>query len=156
VWAHSTPICRPSRLRTRRVALQARPRSADRTRSPAAISQKREFFKCPPETIGYLPRECLKSEPGDWWPVSKSPPLAGLSASIRDSFSKRATAWLEREDSNSRIPDRTQSLRANRGIRELTKVYQMLEQKLDIDPPWSASRWESCFAFRLSQQCKIQ
>ena len=33
-----------------RIALQARPRSADRTRSPAAISQKREFFKCPPET----------------------------------------------------------------------------------------------------------
>jgi hypothetical protein len=37
-----------------RIALQARPRSADRTRSPAAISQKREFFKCPPETIGYF------------------------------------------------------------------------------------------------------
>ena len=37
-----------------RVVLQARPRSADRTRSPAAVSQKREFFKCLPETIGYF------------------------------------------------------------------------------------------------------
>src|ERR1700682_6607392 len=34
--------------------LPSRPRSADRTRSPAAISQKREFFKCPPETIGHF------------------------------------------------------------------------------------------------------
>src|SRR5882757_3926235 len=39
-------------------------------------------------------RECPKSEPGDWWPIRKSPPLAGLSASIRDSFSERRTAWL--------------------------------------------------------------
>ena len=30
------------------------PRSADRTRSPAAVSQKREVFKCLPETIGYF------------------------------------------------------------------------------------------------------
>jgi hypothetical protein len=41
-------------------ALQARPRSADRTRSPAAVSQKREFFKYPPETIGYFAAEPTK------------------------------------------------------------------------------------------------
>ena len=35
-----------------RVALQTRPRSADRTRSPVAVSQKREYFKYWPETIG--------------------------------------------------------------------------------------------------------
>jgi hypothetical protein len=34
------------------IPLQARPRSADRTRSPAAVSRKREYFKYPPETIG--------------------------------------------------------------------------------------------------------
>jgi ABC-type nitrate/sulfonate/bicarbonate transport system ATPase subunit len=28
------------------------PRSLDRTRSPVAVSRKREYFKCPPETIG--------------------------------------------------------------------------------------------------------
>src|SRR3984893_1194103 len=28
------------------------PRSPDRTRSPVAVSQKREYFKYPPETIG--------------------------------------------------------------------------------------------------------
>jgi len=48
------PNCRRSRRRIWRVALQTRPRSADWTRSPAAISQKREFFNCPPETIGYF------------------------------------------------------------------------------------------------------
>ena len=48
------PICRPPRRRISPVALQARPRSANRTRSPAAISQKLEFFKCPTETIGYF------------------------------------------------------------------------------------------------------
>jgi hypothetical protein len=32
--------------------LPQRPRSADRTRSPVAVSQKREYFKYWPETIG--------------------------------------------------------------------------------------------------------
>jgi hypothetical protein len=44
--------------------------------------------------------ECPKSESGDWPQMCKSPPLAGLSASIRDGFSDRRTAWLGREDSN--------------------------------------------------------
>ena len=34
--------------------LPHRSRSADRTRSTAPVSKKREFFKCPPETIGHL------------------------------------------------------------------------------------------------------
>ena len=55
-------------------------------------------------------RECLKLEPGDRWLIRESPPLAGLSRGIRDIFSQRRTAWLGREDSNSRIPDRTRSL----------------------------------------------
>jgi hypothetical protein len=48
-------------------------------------------------------RECPQSELGDWWPIRKSPPLAGLSASIRGSFSERRTAWLGREVSNSEL-----------------------------------------------------
>jgi hypothetical protein len=34
------------------IALPRPPRSPDRTRSPGAVSQKREYFKYPPETIG--------------------------------------------------------------------------------------------------------
>ena len=37
-----------------RFPLPARPRSADRTRSQAAVSRKREYFKCLPETGGYF------------------------------------------------------------------------------------------------------
>src|SRR6202023_1548415 len=36
-------------------------------------------------------RKCPKSEPGDRWSIRKSPPLAGLSADIRDIFSRRRT-----------------------------------------------------------------
>jgi hypothetical protein len=40
------------------------------------------------------PWECLKWEPGDRQLSWKSPPLAGLSADIRDIFSRRQTGWL--------------------------------------------------------------
>jgi hypothetical protein len=46
------PIFRHDQGRNRGIRLPGRPRSADRTRSPAAVSQKREYFKYPPETIG--------------------------------------------------------------------------------------------------------
>jgi hypothetical protein len=36
------------------VGLRPTPRSADRTRSPARVSQKREYFLCGLETIGYF------------------------------------------------------------------------------------------------------
>src|SRR5450631_3361873 len=62
--------------------------------------------------------ECPKPESEDWLLICKSPPLAVLSASISDIFSERRTVWLEREDSNSRIPNRTRSLRAIRDIWE--------------------------------------
>jgi hypothetical protein len=39
-------------------------------------------------------RDCPKSDPGDRWLIRKSPPLAGLSASIRDILSGSRTAWL--------------------------------------------------------------
>jgi hypothetical protein len=39
-------------LRKRRARLRPTPRSADRARSPARVSQKREYFKYSPETIG--------------------------------------------------------------------------------------------------------
>src|SRR6267142_1294358 len=47
--------------------------------------------------------ECRKSEPGDCRLIRKSPPLAGLSASISAISSERRTAWLGREDSNLRM-----------------------------------------------------
>jgi hypothetical protein len=47
--------------------------------------------------------ECPKWEPRDWRLIRKSPPLVGLSASIRGIFSERRTAWLGREDSNLRM-----------------------------------------------------
>jgi hypothetical protein len=45
-------------------------RSADRTESPAAVSQKREFSKCPPETIGYFGLRMPKN--GAWRLVANS------------------------------------------------------------------------------------
>jgi len=48
-------------------ALPAPPRSPDRTRSPAAVSQRREYFKCPPETIGDFAPEVAKF--GAWRPI---------------------------------------------------------------------------------------
>src|SRR5713101_71746 len=51
-----------------RVALQTRPRSADRTRSPVAVSQKREYFKYSPETIGDFSVEVAKF--GVWRPTA--------------------------------------------------------------------------------------
>src|SRR5258708_31929288 len=46
------PICRRPCGEFWQVALQARPRSVDRTRSPIGVSQKQEYFKYQPETIG--------------------------------------------------------------------------------------------------------
>jgi len=42
------------------VALQARPRSVDRTRSPIGVSEKREYFKYQPETIVDFAPKLLK------------------------------------------------------------------------------------------------
>ena len=43
--------------------------------------------------------------------IHKRPQLAGLVGFIGQQSLVEWTAWLEREDSNSRIPDRTRSLR---------------------------------------------
>jgi hypothetical protein len=48
--------------------LPLRPRSAHRTRSPVAVSQKREYFKYSPETIGDLSLEVAKF--GVWRPTT--------------------------------------------------------------------------------------
>jgi hypothetical protein len=42
---------------------------------------------------------------------SEKPAIGGHFCYLRKKFSEPRTAWLEREDSNSRIPDRTRSLR---------------------------------------------
>jgi hypothetical protein len=52
----------------------------------------------------------------------KSPQLVGLSAMYASAISGCRNAWLEREDSNSRIPDRTRSLRAIRDIWEYCRA----------------------------------
>src|ERR1700676_923081 len=77
----------PDDRRPKQIALQGRPRSADRTPSPAAVSQKREYFKYSPETIGDFSLKAAKS--GVWRPPRnrKSPPMAGISANIKGRFS---------------------------------------------------------------------
>src|SRR5216684_8732212 len=54
---------------------------------------------------------CRDWESGDRAATCKRPPLAGPSRIFVSTISSCQTAWLECEDSNSRIPDRTQSLR---------------------------------------------
>ncbi len=60
-----------------RVALQTPARSPDRTRSPAAVSQKREYFKYSPETIGNFSLELAKF--GVWRPTTnlQKPAIGG-------------------------------------------------------------------------------
>jgi hypothetical protein len=60
------------------IRLQARPSSADRTQSPAAVSQKREFFKCPPETTGYFGRKMPQTGAWRLVPDSQKPAIGGL------------------------------------------------------------------------------
>src|SRR6266436_6817278 len=52
-------------------------RSPDRTRSPAAVSQKREYFKYSPETIGHFSLELAKF--GVWRPTTnlQKPAIGG-------------------------------------------------------------------------------
>lgn len=47
------------------IPLQAPPLSADRTRSPAAVSRKREYFGEPPETFDEFALQSAKSAAGD-------------------------------------------------------------------------------------------
>src|SRR5260370_38885687 len=57
--------------------LRHRPRSANRTRSPAAVSQKREYFEHSPETIGDFSLEVAKF--GVWRPTAnlQKPAIGG-------------------------------------------------------------------------------
>jgi hypothetical protein len=61
----------------RKGGLRNRPRSADRTRSPAVVSQKREFLKYLLETIGYFALRMPKI--GGWRPVAnlRKPAICG-------------------------------------------------------------------------------
>jgi hypothetical protein len=75
-------------------------RSVDRTRSPAAVSQKREYFGIWPETFGNFAPPLAKS--GGWRPLAESekPAVGGISPTIRDGFPEGRTAWLTWEDLN--------------------------------------------------------
>jgi hypothetical protein len=57
-------------LRTLTDWTAASARSVDRTGSPIGVSQKREYFKHPPETIGSFASEL--GELGAWRPASYS------------------------------------------------------------------------------------
>src|SRR6267378_4742042 len=90
-------------------SLPGRPRSADRTRSPAAVSRKREYFKYRPETIGYFAPKWPNSAPGDGPLNRKSPPLAGISGVTKGKIS----AHRGREDSNLRMVESKSGYSAN-------------------------------------------
>jgi hypothetical protein len=77
VRARHSQFVGPPRRRIWRSALQGRPRSADRTRSPAAVSRKREFFKYTPETIGYLAPRMSKTGARRLVPNSRKPAIGG-------------------------------------------------------------------------------
>jgi hypothetical protein len=102
VGVEAEPIAR-SGWRPQQKALPERPRSADRTRSPAAVSRKREYFKYLPETIDDFAPTAASF--GAWRPTaeSESPPLAGISQITEGKVSSRRTGWLGQEDSNLRM-----------------------------------------------------
>jgi len=85
----STAGCRRSRQITRPL----RPRSADRTRSLAAVSQKREFFKYLPETIGYFAPRMANIGAQKLVANSQKPAIGGPFSERRGHF-LRAPDWL--------------------------------------------------------------
>jgi len=72
------------------------PRSADRTRSPAAVSQKREFFKYLPETIGYFAPRMANIGAQKLVANSQKPAIGGPFSERRGHF-LRAPDWLAGE-----------------------------------------------------------
>ncbi len=70
VQKEAFPILGQGRLENTAKSTAARPRSADRTRSPDAISGKREFFKREPETIAKLAEQMPRI--GAWRPEANS------------------------------------------------------------------------------------
>jgi hypothetical protein len=77
------PICRRSVRRSGRFTLRARARSADRTVSPARVSQKREYSRQSPETFAEMASKFSDLGAERPAPNCKSPPTAGLSAGLR-------------------------------------------------------------------------
>jgi hypothetical protein len=69
-------------------------RSVDRTGSPIGVSQKREYFKYQPETIGIFVSELRDLESGDRLTIRKSPQLAGVYAICDSTISSCRTGWL--------------------------------------------------------------
>jgi hypothetical protein len=78
------------------------PRSVDRTRSPAVVSQKREYFKYLPETIGdFALRLCRIGSLETERKSAKKPQLAGIYRILEITISSCRTAWLGREPPHS-------------------------------------------------------
>jgi hypothetical protein len=79
------------------------PCSGGRTKSPAAVSGKREYSRIQPETFRSLAAQ--NGETGVWRPKANAqkPAVGGLFCNSKAKFSNFRTAWLGREDSNLRM-----------------------------------------------------
>jgi hypothetical protein len=91
------PNCRPPRRRIGYIPLQLGHAVQIATWSPAAVSQKREYFNYLPETIGDLSLEVTKFGVWRQTAIRKSPPLAGI-YSIAEGKSPNTglVGWSER------------------------------------------------------------
>jgi hypothetical protein len=94
----------PGRLFEQKPALRSRwcrpSRSVDRTRSPAVVSRKREYFKYLPETIGYLTPAVAKFGTRRRSTESQKPAISGRFWPFLGKVSRRRTGWLGREDTH--------------------------------------------------------
>ena len=77
--------------------------SPDRTKSPGAVSQKREYSRIGPETFGALAPQ--NTEMGNWRPaaMSQKPAVCGPFFRSLGNVGDWPTAWLGREGSNLRM-----------------------------------------------------
>jgi hypothetical protein len=146
-----------------RVTLQGRPRSADRTQSPVAVSQKREYFNYPRETISDFSLEAAKWGPGDRPPIRKSPPLAGISGTPGGNISMRRTGWLRQQDSNLDMASlKSDALACPRGTseRHFIRIHKPLET-FEFRKPYRIGRVQSSGEKwtnrrRMSRLCRLK
>jgi hypothetical protein len=78
--------------------------SGDRTRSPEQSPENGNISGCGGRLSAISALYSRKRDPIDRCQKRKSPPLAGVSLTVRGDFSERRTAWLGWEDSNLHLP----------------------------------------------------
>src|SRR4029077_4386528 len=99
-WALNRKLVR-ERLSVRLCGTATSPCSGDRTKSPAAVSGKREYSRIQPETFRSLATQ--NGETGVWRPKANAqkPAVGGLFCNSTAKFSNFRTAWLATQwDSN--------------------------------------------------------